>query len=435
MPLNPVNYSSLLSHCFSLSSCCALLSSSRRAGWLFRHLLTHHPLVVSLSGHATLSLSCHTSWLLYHLSLSSLVGISVVQTPDLGQGGAHAGGVASWQEEVHLHLTCVQSHPPWSWYRQQWPAFRHHCVAVTPSVTVVLLSRRWLPLPLRCLLPSLPSYCHCAFHWPSLSPRPSPLPSCWPSMSLPLRCRCAIHCHHCRRVAVTPSIAVAVVLSIATTTTTTIAPTIAVNAVVLPLLHLLPLLLRRSSPSHCNCIVVATPSCCHCIAVMLPLHCHHIAVMPSIAAVAIALPSHRPSQFITVAVALLLRRHVAVIATAVAANFAAENHHLHLLLLISLLGDCCVVVCHLLPPSHAVMQPLTLSLPGRFHCQSLSTTATAATAAAAAAAGLPPPPQSPLWSSSLLYIDKERGSSSTTTSVPTAALSWKKYKSWQLGLI
>ena len=35
------------------------------------------------------------SWLWYHLLLSSFVGIDVVGTPDLGQGGGHAGGMAS----------------------------------------------------------------------------------------------------------------------------------------------------------------------------------------------------------------------------------------------------------------------------------------------------------------------------------------------------
>jgi hypothetical protein len=34
----------------------------------------------------------------------------IIGTPDLGQGGVHAGGVALQQEEVHLHHTCVR--PP-----------------------------------------------------------------------------------------------------------------------------------------------------------------------------------------------------------------------------------------------------------------------------------------------------------------------------------
>ncbi len=53
------------------------------------------PLVISLSHRAALLSSSHASWLSYHLLLASLVGIDVVGTPDLRQGGAHAGGVAS----------------------------------------------------------------------------------------------------------------------------------------------------------------------------------------------------------------------------------------------------------------------------------------------------------------------------------------------------
>ncbi len=40
---------SLLSHCLSLSSCCAAHLSSCCAGWLLHHLLTRRPLVASLS--------------------------------------------------------------------------------------------------------------------------------------------------------------------------------------------------------------------------------------------------------------------------------------------------------------------------------------------------------------------------------------------------
>ena len=79
----------------TLSSRCALLSSSRRAGWLLCPVLTRRPLNVSLSCRAALSLSCRASWLPYHLLSSSFVGIDVVGTPDLGQGGAHVGGVAT----------------------------------------------------------------------------------------------------------------------------------------------------------------------------------------------------------------------------------------------------------------------------------------------------------------------------------------------------
>ena len=43
---------------------------------------------------------------------SSLVGIDVVRTPDLGRGGAHAGGVASRQEEVHPCHIRARSPPP-----------------------------------------------------------------------------------------------------------------------------------------------------------------------------------------------------------------------------------------------------------------------------------------------------------------------------------
>ena len=54
---------SLLLHCLSLSSRCALLSSSRRAGWLLRPHLTRHPLVISLSHPAALLSSCCASLL------------------------------------------------------------------------------------------------------------------------------------------------------------------------------------------------------------------------------------------------------------------------------------------------------------------------------------------------------------------------------------
>ena len=46
---------------------------------------------------------------------SSLVGIDVVRTPDLGREGVHAGGVASQQEEVHPRHTRARS-PPRSQY-------------------------------------------------------------------------------------------------------------------------------------------------------------------------------------------------------------------------------------------------------------------------------------------------------------------------------
>ena len=133
---------SLLSYCLSLSSRCALLSSSCRAGWLLRRLLTRRPLIVSLSRCASLSSSRCASWLSYHLLSSSLVGIDIIRTPDLGQGGAHAGGVALQQEEVHLCHTRSQSPPPRSRYRQQKPAF--HCcrVTVAHSVAIALPSRR-----------------------------------------------------------------------------------------------------------------------------------------------------------------------------------------------------------------------------------------------------------------------------------------------------
>ena len=42
------------------------------------------PLIVSLSHCAALSLSRCTSWLLYQLSLSSLVEINAIGNPDLG---------------------------------------------------------------------------------------------------------------------------------------------------------------------------------------------------------------------------------------------------------------------------------------------------------------------------------------------------------------
>ena len=139
---------SLLSHCLSSSSCCALLSSSRRAGWLLRRLSTRRPLVVSLSRRAALSSSRPASWLSCHLLSSSLVGIDVFGTPDLGRGGAHAGGVASRREEVHplaysraISSSSISISPtttglpsPSCHYR----AFRRRSVAVAPSIAVTL---------------------------------------------------------------------------------------------------------------------------------------------------------------------------------------------------------------------------------------------------------------------------------------------------------
>ena len=143
------------------SSRCTLLSSSRRAGWLLCRVSTCHPLVVSLSCCAALSLSCRASWLPYHLLLSSLVGNDVVGTPDLGQRGAHAGGVASRQEEVNLCHTHAQSPPPRSRYRQRRPAFRCCSVTIAHSVAVALPSCRQSPLPSRCQSPSSPSHRRC----------------------------------------------------------------------------------------------------------------------------------------------------------------------------------------------------------------------------------------------------------------------------------
>jgi hypothetical protein len=75
----------------------------------------------------------------------------------------------------------------------------------------------------------------------------------------------------------------------------------------------------------------------------------------SIAVVAVALPLHRPLPSIRVAVALPSHHSVAAVAA----------YH-QLLLLIPLLVGCCVVFRRPLSSSHAVMQPLTLSLPVAF---------------------------------------------------------------------
>ena len=69
---------------------------------------------------------------------SSLVGIDVVRTPDLGKGGAHAGGVASRREEVHPCHTHARSPPDRSQYRRHHRAFRRRSVAVTPSIALAL---------------------------------------------------------------------------------------------------------------------------------------------------------------------------------------------------------------------------------------------------------------------------------------------------------
>jgi len=85
------------------------------------------------------------SWLSYHLLLSSLVGIDVVRTPDLGRGGAHAGGVASRREEVHPRHTRARSPPPQSRYRRRRPAFHRRHVTIAYSVVVASPSRRRSP--------------------------------------------------------------------------------------------------------------------------------------------------------------------------------------------------------------------------------------------------------------------------------------------------
>ncbi len=145
----------------ALSSCCTLLSSSRRAGWLLCRISMRRPLVVSLSRCAALSLSHHPSWLPYHLLLSSLVGIDVVGTPGLGQRGAHAGGVASRREEVHLCHTHARSPPPRSQYHQRQPAFRCCSITIAHSVAVALPSCRQSPSPSHCQSPLSPSHRRC----------------------------------------------------------------------------------------------------------------------------------------------------------------------------------------------------------------------------------------------------------------------------------
>jgi hypothetical protein len=86
------------------------------------------------------------SWLSYHLLLSSLDGIDVVRTPDLGRrGGAHAGRVASRREEVHPRHTRARSPPPQSRYRRRRLAFHRRHVTIAYSVVVASPSRRRSP--------------------------------------------------------------------------------------------------------------------------------------------------------------------------------------------------------------------------------------------------------------------------------------------------
>ena len=134
---------------------------------------------------------------------------------------------------------------------------------------------------------------HLADHLIYLS-LPSPLPR--PSPLLPTRCSCAIHCCCHPRVAIQPYTAVAAVPSIAIAITVTIAPSIAVVAVVLPSLHVLQMLSRRQSPPHCRCIAVvptipstAAIAVAPSIAVHHRCHCVAAAIAVFTAAVAVAI--------------------------------------------------------------------------------------------------------------------------------------------------
>ena len=213
------------------SSRCALLSSSRRAGWLLRRVSMRRPLVISLSRRAALSSSRRASWLPYHLLSSYLVGIDVVGTPDLGLGGVHAGGVASRREEVHLRHTRARSPPPRSRYRQRRPAFRRRSVTIAHSVAVASPSCHQSPSPSRCPSPSSPLHHRRAFNRRRRRPvhrrcrravrrrrrhRVAIMPfivfaARLPSPSSPSRCRCTVHRRpspsllRCRRAVASPS--------------------------------------------------------------------------------------------------------------------------------------------------------------------------------------------------------------------------------------
>ena len=210
---------------------------------------------------------------------------------------------------------------------------------------------------------------------PSPSPHPSPLPSHHPLPLSSLRCHCAIHrcCHRC--IAVAPSIAIIAVITI-----------------------------------HCSIYC----RCCHAI------YCRRVAVAPSVNVVTFVLLSHRPLQSITITIALLSCRHIAIVAAAIAVAIVATTTA-HFLLMV---GYCIVVrrpLCHCMLSCDcrcSCCQPLLLpiAIHRRHRCHHCSC---CCHWAATTPPPLPPPAPSQ-WSNSPSYIDKERGSNSTTTSVPTA---------------
>ena len=127
-------------------------------------------------------------------------------------------------------------------------------------------------------------------------------------------------------------------------------------------------------------------SCCtvHCRPSQSPLHCHRAVALRccrpplvgeppsstprSIAVVAVALPSHRPSLSIIDAVALPLRRSVAVVADPPPPAFADP--------FIGWLLCCFPPSAFVIACCHATIDTLVA---GPFFCQSLSTAATATT--------------------------------------------------------
>ena len=138
------------------------------------HIASPQPLVAPYSLPLVVPAGCCVP-LLYNLLLPTLVGIDIDGTPDLGRGGAHTGGVASRQEEVHLRHTCAQSPPSGSRYRQRQPAFRRHRITIVHSLAVASLPR--------CRSPSPSPHASRAV---TLLPPPQPPPCCHPAATVAL---------------------------------------------------------------------------------------------------------------------------------------------------------------------------------------------------------------------------------------------------------
>ena len=139
----------------------------------------------------------------------------------------------------------------------------------------------------------------------------SPSPSRHPSLLSPSRRRGAIHCCRCCRIAITPSPFHCChphrCCCHPHCHLRSIVPSIVVTVIALPLLYLSPSLLRPPS------------TLCH----------YPVAAAPSITVVVVVLPLHCPSPSISVAFVLPLRRCVAVVATAVAVTIATTTTTAH----------------------------------------------------------------------------------------------------------